>query len=65
MENLISSLAAAEEKILNSRATLAVNAATLDVESNKAELAEAAYRADHVKKQEEKEKKRKESSWRI
>ena len=58
LENLISSLAAAEAKILNSRAILAASATTLDVESDKANEAEAVYRAEHVKKQEEKEKKR-------
>ncbi len=58
IENLISSLKAAEEKIINSRATLAANAAALDVEANKAEQADAVYRADQAKKLEEREKKR-------
>ena len=58
VENLLSSLAAAEAKIANSRAALAASAAALDIESSKAIAAEATYHAHHVKKQEEKERKR-------
>ena len=51
VENLLSSLAAAEAKIANSRAALAASAAALDIESGKAIAAEATYHSHHVKKQ--------------